>query len=133
MPPQLPDSMSWQIYQAYLSGPHALFRLFEQSFGRYALYGAPDPDQQQQIDELSAHIARLSAQVEKLRVEVSQLRGRNFQLGRRSAKLEALVVKDSHNSSRPPSTDPALAKRTRSLRRPSVRRPGGQRGHPGET
>lgn len=88
MPPQLPDSMSWQIYQAYLSGPHALFRLFEQTFGRYALYGAPDPaQQQQQIDDLSAHIARLSAQVKKLRVEVSQLRGRNFQLGRRNAEL----------------------------------------------
>jgi hypothetical protein len=26
--------MSWQIYQAYFSGLHSLFRLFEQSFGR---------------------------------------------------------------------------------------------------
>lgn len=25
----LPDSMHWQIYQAYLRGPNALFRLFE--------------------------------------------------------------------------------------------------------
>jgi hypothetical protein len=47
--------------------------------------------------------------------------------------LEALVTKDSHNSSRPPSTDPPWAKRTRSLRRPSGRRPGGQAGHRGET
>jgi transposase len=43
------------------------------------------------------------------------------------------VAKDSHNSSRPPSTDPPWAKRTKSLRRPSGRRPGGQAGHYGET
>jgi transposase len=126
--------MHWQIYQAYLSGPHALFRLFAEAFGRHALYGPPDPDRQQsQIDDLLAQIARLSAQVEKLRAEVSQLRGRNFQLGRRNAELEALVVKDSHNSSRPPSSDPPWAKRTRSLRYPSQRHPGGQRGHRGST
>jgi outer membrane murein-binding lipoprotein Lpp len=91
--------MHWQIYQAYLSGPQALFRLFEEAFGCHALDRPPDPDQQQsQIDDLSAQIARLTAQVEKLRAEVSQLRGRNFQLGRRNAELEALITKDSHNS-----------------------------------
>lgn len=134
MSPKLPNAMHWQIYQAYLSGPHALFRLFEQAFGRHTLGGPPDPDRQQsQIDELSAHIARLTARIEKLRAEVSQLRGHNFQLGRRSAELEVLVTKDSHNSWRPPSTDPPWAKRTRSLRQPSGRPPGGQRGHRGET
>jgi hypothetical protein len=118
MSPQLPVSMHWQIYQAYLDGPHALFRLFEDAFGRHALDGPPDPDRQQsQIDDLSAQIARLKTQVEHLRAEVSHLRGRNFQLGRRNAELEALVVQDSHNSSRPPSTDPPWRKRTRSLRR----------------
>ncbi|MCA1565723.1 MAG: IS66 family transposase [Acidobacteria bacterium] len=134
MSPKLPASMHWQIYQAHLSGPHALFRLFEDAFGRHALYGPPDPDQQQHtIDDLSAHIGRLQAQVGRLQAELSDLRGRNFQLGRRNAELEALVVKDSHNSSRPPSTDPPWSKRTRSLRRPSGRRPGGQRGHCGVT
>ena len=131
---KLPDSMHWHIYRAYLSGPHALFRLFEDAFGRETLYGPPDPDHlQQQIDDLSARIGRLQAQVERLRAQVSELRGRNFQLQRRNAELEALATKDSHNSSRPPSSDPPRAKRTRSLRRPSGRPPGGQRGHRGET
>jgi hypothetical protein len=77
MPSKLPDSMHWQIYQAYLSGPHALLRLFEDTFGKEILHGPPDPDhQQQQSDTLSAHIARLAAQIEKLRAAVSQLRGR---------------------------------------------------------
>jgi transposase len=134
MPSKLPDSLHWQIYQAYLSGPHALFRLFEDVFGREALCGPPDADRQQrQINELSEQIGQLRAQLERLRAEVSKLRGLNFQLGRRNAELEALVVKDSHNSSRPPSTDPPWAKRLRSLHRPSGRRPGGQRGHRGAT
>ncbi|MGB8507201.1 MAG: IS66 family transposase [Pyrinomonadaceae bacterium] len=126
--------MPWQIYQAYLSGPSALFRLFEDAFGRLALYGPPDPDEQQrQIEGSSEQIGRLKAQVERLRAVVSELHGRNFQLVRRNAELEALISKDSHNSSRPPSTDPPWAKRTKSLRRPTGRRPGGQAGHRGET
>jgi transposase len=131
---QLPDSMPWLIYQAYLQGPSALLRLFEDAFGRHALYGPPEPDQQQRtIDALSDQVGQLMAQVGRLQAEASDLRGHNFQLQRRNAELEALVAKDSHNSSRPPSTDPPWAKRTRSLRRPSGRRPGGQAGHHGET
>ena len=134
MPPKLPNSIPWQIYQAYLSGPHALFKVFEEAFGRHALYGPPDPDQQQRtIDALSEQVGQLKAQNERLQAEVSDLRGHNFQLQRRNAELEALAAKDSHNSSRPPSTDPAWAKRTKSLRRPSGKRPGGQVGHGGAT
>jgi transposase len=126
--------MPWQIYQAYLSGPHALFKLFEEAFGRHALYGPPDLDQQQRtIDALSEQVGQLKAQNERLQAEASDLRGHNFQLQRRNAELEALVTKDSHNSSRPPSTDPLWAKRTKSLRRPSGKRPGGQVGHRGQT
>lgn len=131
---KLPDSMHWQIYQAYLLGPSTLFRLFEDAFGRQALCGPPEPDQQQRaIETLSEEINRLKVQVGRLQAEVSQLRGHNFRLLRRNAELESLVVKDSHNSSRPPSADPPWAKRTKSLRRPSDRRVGGQVGHKGET
>jgi transposase len=126
--------MPWRIYQAYLQGPTALLRLFEAAFGRHALYGPPDPDQQQRtIDALSEQVGQLKAQNERLQAEASDLRGHNFQLQRRNAELEALIVKDSHNSSRPPSSDPPWAKRTQSLRRPSGKRPGGQAGHSGET
>lgn len=133
---RLPDSMPWRIYQAYLQGPGALLRLFEDAFGCHALCGPPEPDKQQHtIDARSAQVGQLKAQVGRLQAEVSDLLGRNFQLQRRNAELEALAVKekDSHNSSRPPSTDPPWAKRTRSLRRPSGKRPGGQVGHRSET
>src|SRR5438067_1934795 len=100
MPPQLPDSMPWQIYQAYLRGPNALLRLFEEAFGRVALYGLPEPDlQQRAIDDLAEHITRLKAQLEKLQAEARKLHYRNFQLQRRNSELEAQLSKDSHNSS----------------------------------
>jgi transposase len=134
VPPKLPDSMPWQIYQAYLRGPSALLRLFEEAFAKQALYGPPDPDMQERtIEALSDHIGRLQAQVERLQAELRELRYRNFQLQRRNSELEALGAKDSHNSSRPPSTDPPWAKRTKSLRRPSGKRAGGQAGHIGQT
>jgi transposase len=132
MPPQLPDSMPWQIYQAYLVGPSARLRLFEEAFGHTALSGPPDPDQQlRTIEGLSEQLTHLTAQIERLQAENSELHFRHFQLLRRNSELEAQLTKDSHNSSRPPSTDPAWAKRTKSLRRPSGRRAGGQAGHRG--
>ncbi len=134
MPPNLPRGMAFQIYQAWLQGPHALFRLFEDSFGRQALYGPPDPDlQQREIDDLSEQIGRLQARNERLQAKIGNLQGHNLRLQRRDAELEAIVAKDSHNSSRPPSTDPPWAKRTRSLRRPLGKKPGGQARHRGET
>jgi hypothetical protein len=126
--------MAFRIYQAWLQGPSALFRLFEEAFSRQALYGPPEPDlQQREIDDLSEQIGRLQARNERLRAEVGELQGHHLRLRRRSEELEALAVKDSHNSSRPPSSDPPWAKRTRSLRRPSGKRPGGQAGHLGQT
>src|SRR5215831_6215158 len=58
----------------------------------------------------------------------------------RVAALEATVQRllerlqqDSHNSSRPPSSDPPPALGQRTRRRPSGRKRGGQPGHPGQT
>ncbi len=53
-------------------------------------------------------------------------------LGARVAELEGRLSKDSHNSSKPPSSD-ALAKKPQSLRQASGLRPGGQPGHKGTT
>src|SRR6516162_130505 len=70
-------------------------------------------------------IAQLEALVEQQREQIAAL-------VERVHELEARVAKDSHNSSKPPSSD-GLARKTKSLRRRSGRKPGGQIGHRGET
>lgn len=125
---------SYEIYQTYLRGPAAVIRLFEQALGTQAIYGVPELGMQQRaIESLSEEIGRLQSQIMRLKEELRETRSDNHRLRRRNAELEALVTKDSHNSSRPPSTEPPWAKRTRSLRRPSGKRPGGQPGHLGHT
>jgi transposase len=124
----------FEIYETYQRGPAAVLRLFEEALGTRAIYGPPPPDMQQRtIDSLSDEIGRLKRRVSRLKAALGEARGEVDWLRRRNTELEKLVTKDSHNSSRPPSTDPPWAKRTKSLRRPSGRRVGGQPGHAGHT
>jgi transposase len=69
-----------------------------------------------------------------LLAEMAQLREENLALRVRVAELEARLAKDSHNSSKPPSSDSPYRKpQPKSLRQPSGRKPGGQKGHEGST
>jgi transposase len=70
-------------------------------------------------------IVQLEAVVEQQREQIATLL-------ERVRELEGRLAKDSHNSSKPPASD-GLARKTKSLRRRSGRKPGGQIGHRGQT
>src|SRR6476659_8966043 len=67
-----------------------------------------------------------------LRAENARLREQVEALGTLVHELQARLAKDSHNSGKPPSSD-GLGRKTRSLRKKSGKKPGGQLGHRGET
>ena len=74
----------------------------------------------------------LEERIAELEAENAALREQVTVLAERVQELEARLAKDSHNSSKPPSSD-GLARKTKSLRRRSGKKPGGQIGHRGET
>jgi transposase len=80
----------------------------------------------ERIAEVQVENAALRADNDALRAQVVRLLGR-------VGELEVRLAKDSHNSSKPPSSDPLGRKRPRSQRRRSGKQPGGQLGHRGET
>src|SRR5262249_42156997 len=73
---------------------------------------------QDEIAALKAENARLREEAEALGALVQELQGR--------------LAKDSHNSGKSPSSD-GLGRKTRSPRKKSGKKPGGQVGHRGET
>jgi transposase len=87
------------------------------------------------IDSQHSEICRLSRLVESNHVELHKRDKRIEELEAKLAKYEA-PDKNSNNSSTPPSKenikDEAI-RRTKTLRKPTGRKPGGQKGHEGST
>src|SRR5215213_1643553 len=130
-----------QLYQLYEEGREPTIHLIESLLDYIEeLKHDPHNRQQRHIKDLAERIAKLQARLKRVEERLARQQCLNYELRRRIAELEAAsVIKDSHNSSLPPALDPPAAKaanalrRTRSLRRPSGRRPGAQVGHRGHT
>jgi transposase len=80
---------------------------------------------------LLGELERLREENAALRALVAQQAALIEQLLRRVQELEARLAKDSHNSSKPPSSDGM--RKPKSLRKAGQRPPGGQPGHRGST
>ena len=75
-------------------------------------------------------INSLYAQIKELREQLAELKLKNSSLETKNKELAEQKAKDSHNSSKPSSTD-GFKKKTKSLRAKSDRKSGGQEGHKG--
>lgn len=86
----------------------------------------------QGISQVIETIKLLSNQIKEQNAKIEQLTKENKALAARVQSLEKQTKTNSNNSSKPPSSD-GLKKKTKSLRKPSGKKPGGQPGHEGHT
>jgi transposase len=123
-----------QLYELYWQGPDVVVRLIEDLYEHIAATESPEARALRlTVDSQLAVIRRLQARLKRLGERLAHQGCLNYELKRRLAELGEQVGRDSHNSSLPPSSDPPGVGRTRSLRRRTGKKAGGQPGHRGAT
>ena len=154
-----PDPRSGKLMQFYSELEHSTIRrLYEQGLESIVrlvskledrilnLEDLQLSDRAQTVETLSKQIKGLQQSLEQKSLQMIQVHQLNHALLLRVRELESCleqsddgsdnaIKRDSHNSNLPPSLDPPWQKppRTRSLRKKSHRKPGGQLGHSGAT
>lgn len=81
------------------------------------------------IQDKDGLIARLFDELDTLRVVIEGLQARMTLLEAENQELRGKLAKNSQNSSKPPSTDGYKKPKPKSLRKPSGKKSGGQKGH----
>ena len=130
------------VRRVYAQGVDSVVRLVHRLADRITeLEAQPIRSPQPVITSLAKELARAKQTLARQSRKLCERHQLNHRLLRRIRELEhevergGTVVRDSHNSSLPPSSDPPWHKvlRTRSLRQKSVLKAGGQPGHRGAT
>jgi transposase len=137
-----------QLYELYYEGPEATIHLIEGLLEELADQERILGERQQRvIDAQHERNERQAARLKRVEEKLERQVCLNYQLTRRLQELQAElerreageVRRDSHNSGLPPALNPPAVKaqnavrRTRSLRRKTGRKVGGQPGHRGAT
>src|ERR1700680_4805369 len=85
---------------------------------------------QEQVTQRDARIQHLEAALEQQGILMQQMHTQIGSLTQQVQALQERQAKDSHNSSLPPSSD-RFTRKTKSLRKKSEKKSGGQEGHRG--
>ena len=115
------ENIREQVLHAYPQGPDAVATLVVTLVSELS----------EQVANLMSRVAALETANATLRTEVATLRAANAVLKEENATLQARFHTDSHNSSKPPSSDGYHKPSPKSQRTSSGRKTGGQPGHPG--
>ena len=110
-----------RVHKLVATATSALLKKIEQLTARIARLEEELSNKVRQVHQLNLAAKELDKQLKEARRQTQQAQERHL----------AHLLKNSQNSSLPPSTD--RRKRKRSLRERSGRKPGGQVGHPGAT